>query len=83
MMNLVMISFVAALVSGWLAADFNEHRSVYLAVCVASSVMALASVIRLIPDAVWITFSPHIWGTILVASFWLLRTQVRKVLLKA
>ena len=82
-MYLFMISFLAALVSGWFAARFDAHRSSYLAVCVASAVMTLASGVRLIPEAVWIAFSPHIWGTLLVGSFWVLRTQVRKVLLKA
>ena len=82
-MYLFMVSFMAALVSGVFAARYDGNRSTYLAVCVASAVMALASGIRLIPEAVWIAFSPHIWGTLLVGSFWMLRTQVRKVLLKA
>ena len=82
-MYLFMVSLMAALVSGWLAARFDGYRSNYPAVCVASAVMALATGIRLIPEEIWIAFSPHIWGTLLVAAFWVLRTQVRKALLKA
>ena len=82
-MYLFMVSLMAALVSGWLAARFDAYRSNYLAVCVASAVMALATGIRLIPEEIWIACSPHIWGTLLVAAFWVLRTQVRKALLKA
>jgi len=81
-MNLFVLSLIAALVSGRFAWRFDENRSTYISVCVAASVMAFVSGTRLIPESVWLAYTPHICGTLLVLSFWILRTQVRRVMLK-
>lgn len=80
-MYLFVMSLIAALVSGRLAWRFDGYRSTYLAVCVAASVTALVSGTQLIPETVWVAYTPHICGTLLVLVFWALRTQVRKMLL--
>lgn len=81
-MSLFVLSLIAAIVSGRFVRRFDENRNTYLSVCMAASVMAFTSGTRLIPDAVWIAFAPYIFGTLLVLSFWTLRTQLRRMLLK-
>ena len=81
-MYLFVMSLAAALISGRLAWRFDENRNMYLAICVTGAVTALVSGFGTIPEAVWQAYSPHIMGALLVLSFWTLRTNVRKYLLK-
>ena len=81
-MYLFVLSLVAAVIGGRLAWRFDENRSMYLAVCVTGAVTALVSAFRMIPEFVWLACTPHIVGALIVLSFWVLRANVRKYLLK-
>ena len=81
-MVLFVMALFAAVVSGRLAWRFDENRSLYLAICVTGAVTALVSGFRMIPESVWMAYTPHVVGVLIVLSVWTLRTNVRKYLLK-
>ena len=81
-MYLFVLSLVAAVIGGRLAWRFDENRSMYLAICVTGAVTALVSGFQMIPRSVWQAYNPHILGALIVLSFWCLRSNVRKYLLK-
>lgn len=77
---LIALSFIA-FVSGWYAFRFEEYRKAGLAVSVTISIAVVGLLLHMIPLDRWSAVSPYLWGGLLVLSFWMFRTQVRRVLI--